>query len=183
MSEIDAPRTQHPALCLSFLWGRTMAMILLVCLFVCLQNPLQPDDSEELSFMNYSVSYWQGWQHQGPGDCHLCSLHQGAHPEMLKSALIQLSFCSWEDHGLSRVFSVGRKNCSLKWKDCGSSHLGTAETNPTRNRGVAGSIPGLFQWVKDLALPWAVLQVEDVAWIWRCCGCSVGWQQQLWLDP
>lgn len=76
MSEIDAPRTQHPALCLSFLWGRTMAMILLVCLFVCLQNPLQPDDSEELSFMNYSVSYWQGWQHQGPGDCHLCSLHQ-----------------------------------------------------------------------------------------------------------
>ena len=29
---------------------------------------------------------------------------------------------------------------------------GTAETNLTRNREVEGSIPGLVQWVKDLAL-------------------------------
>ena len=34
-----------------------------------------------------------------------------------------------------------------------SSHLGTVETNLTSNREVADSIPGLSQWVKDLALP------------------------------
>ena len=31
------------------------------------------------------------------------------------------------------------------------------EMNPTRNHDVAGSVPGLDQWVKDLALPRAVV--------------------------
>ena len=31
----------------------------------------------------------------------------------------------------------------------GSSHLGAAETNLTRNHEFVGLIPGLAQWVKD----------------------------------
>ena len=37
----------------------------------------------------------------------------------------------------------------LSW----SSRHSAVETNLTRNHGVAGSIPGLIQWVKGLALP------------------------------
>ena len=39
-----------------------------------------------------------------------------------------------------------------------------------------GSIPGLAQWVKDLALLCAAVQVTDVARIPSCCGCGVAWQ-------
>ena len=57
-----------------------------------------------------------------------------------------------------------------KQKKPGSSHHGTAETNPTRNHEVAGSIPGLTQWVKDLVVLWlwrrlaAVAPIRPLAW-------------------
>ena len=41
----------------------------------------------------------------------------------------------------------------------------------------------LAQWVKDVALPCAVVYVADVAWIPHCCGCGISQQLQLPLDP
>ena len=41
--------------------------------------------------------------------------------------------------------------------------------NLTRNHGVVGLIPGLAQWVGDLAFPGAVVWVTDAARIPHCC--------------
>ena len=49
----------------------------------------------------------------------------------------------------------------------------SGEWNPTRIHEVAGSITGLTQGVKDLALLRAVVEVTDTARIPSCCGCSV----------
>ena len=54
-----------------------------------------------------------------------------------------------------------------EWSSC----HGAAETNPTRNHEVVGSIPGLFQWVKDLAVSCGVGHrcrlVPSLLWLWH----------------
>ena len=49
------------------------------------------------------------------------------------------------------------RNLALRNRKIRSSCHGSVVINTTRIHEVLGSIPGLVQWVKDLALPWAVV--------------------------
>ena len=60
----------------------------------------------------------------------------------------------------------------LGWR----SYCGSVVMNPTNTHEDAGSAPGITQWVKDLAVPRAVVKAAHVAGMWCCCGCGVDWQ-------
>ena len=83
----------------------------------------------------------------------------------LTSRLAVLLQTTQEVHWLAILYSAMCKYST------GSSPCGAAETNPTRNHEVEGSIPGLAQWVKDLAMSCGVGHGRGsdlvLLWLWR----------------
>ena len=69
-----------------------------------------------------------------------------------------------------------KRQNKTKTNKVGSSHCGTVEMNLIGIHEDACPIPGLAQWIRDPALPWAVVEIEDAAQIWCGYGCGIGWQ-------
>ena len=55
--------------------------------------------------------------------------------------------------------------------------------NLTSGHEDVGLVPDLARWVGDLALLGAVVWITHAALIACCCGCDVGLQLQLWMQP
>ena len=64
-----------------------------------------------------------------------------------------MSFILAASVSTSCVYNTCISYYTLKSMAFRSSHHGAVEMNPTRNHEVAGSIPGLAQWLKDPVLP------------------------------
>ena len=64
----------------------------------------------------------------------------------------------------------------------GSSHWGSAVMNPTGIYEDAASIPAPLSEIRILRCCELWCR-SDVAWIPRCCGCGIGQQLQLQLEP
>ena len=113
-------------------------------------------------------------------------VHVQWNPGLLSCGIIQVSSTAYLEVGhqewqqrekeiLERMYYL-----IYEWKGVGI--LGWVPVVAQRVKNITdihedvGFIPGFTQWIKDLALLWAAVLVADVAWIWCCCGCAIGWQ-------
>ena len=63
------------------------------------------------------------------------------------------------------------------------SRGGSAVMNPISIHEDMGLILGLDQWLTDLVLLGAVVQITDAVQSWCCCGCGIRWQLQFQFNP
>ena len=74
---------------------------------------------------------------------------------------------------------------NLKWTEeleIGIPGVAQHVKNPASIHEVAGSIPGLAQWIEDLALPQAAAEIAGAVRIQHCCVCDISQQLQLRFD-
>ena len=88
--------------------------------------------------------------------------------ELQDTQLVLKNWLVWENAHTHLVTRSVRSEvfCEQSIESRKENRRGVAEMNPTRKHEFPGSIPGLTQWVKDLALLWLWHGPEATALIW-----------------
>ena len=92
---------------------------------------------------------------------------------MIASYEVELKDIFKTNKSSGRILSIFKRS---KSKQKGVSVVAQWVTNLSSIHEGACLIPSLTQWVKDLVLLRAVVEVEDTSWDPCCYGCGVGWQ-------
>ena len=79
--------------------------------------------------------------------------------------------------------NIGKIFFGINLTNFWSSQCCSVGMNPNSIHEDMGLLPDPTQWVKDLALLWAVVLVADMAQILFCCSCGVGGSYSSDLTP